>query len=78
MVSVCKYLIPFSYIYIRAPFHIFFLPATSTAALGNFGDSLEDEDGGSYSARTEQLVDEFWYALARTGVQITTTDDALL
>lgn len=58
------------------PFLLF--SATSTAALGNFGDSLEDEDGGSYSARTEQLVEEFWYALARTGVQITTTDDARL
>jgi len=67
-----------SHIFISGHLFIFFLPATSTAALGNFGDSLEDEDGGSYSARTEQLVDEFWYALARTGVQITTTDDALL
>jgi len=60
----------------------FLRSVTSTAAIANFGDNAmnEEEEGerGPNSSRTEQLVEDFWTALARTGVQISSTEDALL
>uniref|UniRef100_A0A7S3HKF8 Uncharacterized protein n=1 Tax=Spumella elongata TaxID=89044 RepID=A0A7S3HKF8_9STRA len=55
--------------------------ATSTAAITNFGDNSmheEEEENGPNTSRTEQLVEDFWTALARTGVQISSTEETLL
>jgi hypothetical protein len=44
--------------------------ATSTAAL-TAGEELEGEgDEGLHSGRSDALVEEFWHALSRTGVDI--------
>lgn len=62
-------------------YEYFLQTATSTAAIANFGDNplCEEEEGGRpNSSHTEQLVEDFWTALGRTGVQISSTEEALL
>jgi hypothetical protein len=36
-------------------------------------DGAEDEDHSLHSSRTDTLVEEFWIALSRTGVQVSST-----
>jgi hypothetical protein len=40
-------------------------------------DGTEEEDG-PHSSRTDMLVEEFWTALSRTGVQVSSTMEAEL
>jgi hypothetical protein len=52
--------------------------ATSTAALSVGEDGTEEEEGILHSIRTDALVEEFWAALSRTGVQVSSTFEAEL
>jgi hypothetical protein len=54
----------------EGPPYLFVFTATSTAAL-TAGEELEaEEEGGLQSGRFDALVEEFWHALSRTGVDI--------
>ena len=55
---------------------VFVFTATSTAALGAVEEIKETDE--QEQSRNFSKVEEFWSAMGRTGVQITSTNEALL